>query len=218
MDENGGRTWKCRGGASENVGKWRRMWENERTRRLNREGRGGKCLVGGEEGKTGRRTGDRQRGSKEVKENEEKERPCVCVWCVCWVKQKVKGESWAHVSQNRAKRWTVSAAFTVCALFAHVYVCVVFCCTCPACVRVCVCLWVCVLIATVREPLSDGQLIGHLTSTEEAARKLAKRASGFNLIPNSPLSWCCPLDNSLSRGNGTKIRKNRIQSRGEILP
>lgn len=84
------------------------------------------------------------------------------------------------------------------------------------CVRACVRLRVCVLIATVREPLSDGQLIGHLTSTEEAARKLAKRATGFNLIPNSFLSRCCPLDNSLSQGNGTKIKKNRIQNRGKI--
>lgn len=85
------------------------------------------------------------------------------------------------------------------------------------CMRVCVCTYVCVLIATVREPLSDGQLIGHLTSTEEAARKLAKRATGFNLIPNSFLSRCCPLDNSLSQGNGTKIKKNRIQNRGKIV-
>lgn len=87
------------------------------------------------------------------------------------------------------------------------------------CMHVCVCvhLRVCVLIATVREPLSDGQLIGHLTSTEEAARKLAKRATGFNLIPNSFLSRCCPLDNSLSQGNGTKIKKNRIQNRGKIV-
>lgn len=97
---------------------------------------------------------------------------------------------------------------------AHVFVCV-----CAISLHACVCvhLRVCVLIATVREPLSDGQLIGHLTSTEEAARKLAKRATGFNLIPNSFLSRCCPLDNSLSQGNGTKIKKNRIQNRGKIV-
>lgn len=79
------------------------------------------------------------------------------------------------------------------------------------CKPVRVCVGVCVLIATVREPLSDGQLIGHLTSTEEAARKLAKRASGFNLIPNSFLSRCCPLGNSLSQGNGTKIKKKKTE-------
>lgn len=97
---------------------------------------------------------------------------------------------------------------------AHVFVSV-----CAISLHACVCvhLRVCVLIATVREPLSDGQLIGHLTSTEEAARKLAKRATGFNLIPNSFLSRCCPLDNSLSQGNGTKIKKNRIQNRGKIV-
>lgn len=80
--------------------------------------------------------------------------------------------------------------------------------------RPCTRLQVYVLIATVREPLSDAPLIGHLTSTEEAARKLAKKATGFNLIPNSFLSRCCPLNNSLSRGNGTKIKKSRIQNRG----
>lgn len=43
--------------------------------------------------------------------------------------------------------------------------------------RPCTCLQVYVLIATVREPLSDAPLIGHLTSTEEAARKLAKKGN-----------------------------------------
>lgn len=76
---------------------------------------------------------------------------------------------------------------------------------------------VCVLIAAVGEPLSDSQLIGHLTSTEEAAGKLAKRATGFNLIPNSFLSRRCPLDNSLTQGNGTKIKKNRIQNKRKIV-
>ena len=87
-------------------------------------------------------------------------------------------------------------------------------------VRTCTRLQACVLIATVREPLSDAPLIGHLTSTEEAARKLAKRATGFNLIPNSFLSCCCPLNNSLSRGNGTKIKKSGIQNRvqnGDVI-
>lgn len=46
--------------------------------------------------------------------------------------------------------------------------------------------------------------------------QIGKRATGFNLIPNSFLSRCCPLDNSLSQGNGTKIKKNRIQNKGKI--
>lgn len=81
--------------------------------------------------------------------------------------------------------------------------------------RVCVHLRVCVLIATVREPLSDGQLIGHLTSTEEAARKLAKKGnplqSDTELLSVTMLS----IRQQLKSGKWNKNKETQNIKQGE---
>ena len=99
-------------------------------------------------------------------------------------------------------------------VFAHTCVCVRVCVQVLLCVCKCVCVCVCVCFNShrVREPLSDGQLIGHLTTTEEATHKLAKGQPASILIPDSFLSRLCPLNNSLSRvENGTKITEYKPQ-------
>lgn len=83
------------------------------------------------------------------------------------------------------------------------------------CVCTCTCLQACVLIATVREPLSDRQLIGHLTSTEEAARKLAKKGNGLQsdtkLLPVTLLS----IKQQLKSGKRNKNRQTG--ENGEVI-